>query len=495
MRAKELIKRAGLNPEIISDDFEVKGISCNSKHILDNFVFVAVKGTHADGHNFIEEAIEKGAKAVVAHRGHPSQVCLPGRGKSVPKSVSVILVEDTRKALASLAGEFYGNPSKKVKVIGITGTNGKTTVSYLVEALLKEAGFTPAVLGTINYRFKDREIPSWNTTPGVVELQAMLAEMSETGVDYAVMEVSSHALDQSRTEGINFHSAIFTNLTQDHLDYHGTIDNYFAVKALLFRHLSPQAFAVINTDDEYGLRLKGLTPAKVITYGIKKDAFVTAKNIKFDMTHTEFTLELDKKLFDFKTPLIGRHNVYNALAALAWGVAAGLDFKVLESAIKKFGFVPGRLERINVNGSFNVFVDYAHTEDALYNVIVTLRELSQGRLIVVFGCGGERDRTKRPKMGKVVSELADYSIITSDNPRSEPPESIVEDIKTGINKDNCCVVLDRREAIKRALSLAKPGDTVLLAGKGHENYQVLKDKILHFDDREVVRECLKSMNY
>lgn len=485
MRIKELFNRAGINAEI-AGDFEVKGISCNSKHILDGFIFIAVRGASRDGHDFVEEAVKKGAKAVISQQSSVNS--------QQQKSVPVILVKDSRRALINLAKEFYGNPSEKIKVIGITGTNGKTTVSYIIEALLKEAGFIPAVLGTINYRFKDVEIPSWNTTPGVLDLQAMLADMSGQGVNYAVMEVSSHAAEQERIEGIKFHSAIFTNLTQDHLDYHQTIENYFNAKARLFKSLASPAFAVVNIDDQYGLRLKGLIPVKTVTYGIESSASVKARDIRFDIAHTEFTLESDGLEFKFTTPLVGRHNVYNILAAVAWAKEAGIDFKIIVAGIKKFGFVPGRLERINADSGFNVFVDYAHTQDALYNVITTLRELSPARLIVVFGCGGERDKDKRPKMGRVVSELADYSIITSDNPRSEDPEDIVADIKKGINKDNYCVVLDRRQAIKMALALAKKGDTVLLAGKGHENYQVMKDKILHFDDREVARECLKSIN-
>jgi UDP-N-acetylmuramoyl-L-alanyl-D-glutamate--2,6-diaminopimelate ligase len=324
----------------------------------------------------------------------------------------------------------------------------------------------------------------------------MLADMLKGGVGYVIMEVSSHALTQGRTEGIDFHSAIFTNLTQDHLDYHKTQEDYFQAKAKLFKDIDPKSYAIINNDDEYGRRIAKLTAAKIITYGIDSAADIIAKDIKFDISHTEFLLNAafigEDKKEKFSTKLIGRHNVYNILSAVTWALREGLDLSLVKYAIEKFDLVPGRLERIYFAGDFSVFVDYAHTEDALQNVIRTLRELSSSKIIVVFGCGGDRDKTKRPKMGYVVSELADFAVITNDNPRSEDPQEIIEEIKKGIKKDNYCVVPDRKEAIKKGLSLAKSGDIVLIAGKGHENYQILKDARIHFDDREVVREVLKN---
>ena len=469
------------------EDFEVSGISCNSKDVKDNFIFVAIKGTNLDGHRFIKEAIEKGARAIVVQS-------LESRVQSQEKAFFII-VEDTRKTLAKLAMEFYGNPSSKIKVVGITGTNGKTTVTYLIEAILKEAGFVPSVIGTINYRFKDRTIPSKNTTPGPLELQSMLADMAEEGIDYAIMEVSSHALVQDRTEAINFKSAIFTNLTQDHLDYHKTQENYFQAKAKLFINLDSSSSAFINNDDGYGRRIQKLTSAKVITYGIENQSSVVAKDIKFDISHTGFLLNSTHGQTNFKIRLIGRYNIYNILAAISWALEEDIDLSVIKSAIEKFYLVPGRLERIDFKGDFGIFVDYAHTEDALRNVINTLRQLFHNKLIVVFGCGGERDKIKRPKMGYVVSELADYAIITNDNPRSEEPQAIIEDIKKGIRKENFCVIQDRKEAIRKSLSIARAGDIVLVAGKGHENYQILKDRAIPFDDREVVKRCLESMNY
>lgn len=482
MRFAQLIKQIGdYQASSPLEDFEVSAVTSDSKKVVPGSIFVAVKGARADGHDFIAEALERGARAVIVQE---SVSCSP-------KQAPYLRVRDTRKALACAAAAFHGNPSCALRVTGVTGTNGKTTISYLAEAVLKKAGFEPAVIGTVNYRFKDRVIPSKNTTPGAPELQAMLAEMVRAGVTHLAMEVSSHALDQGRTDGIRFSSAIFTNLTQDHLDYHGTLENYFKVKARLFRELEPSAFAVINNDNEYGRKLRALTHAAVVTYGIERMSEVVARDIRFDIGHTECVFDVVGKKFSLRFRLIGRHNVYNMLAVVAWAWKEGIDLAVAAAALERFTSVPGRLERIETDKGFAVFVDYAHTEDALRNVISTLREVSSRRIIVVFGCGGERDRTKRPKMGRVVSELADYAIVTSDNPRSEEPEAIIADIRQGIKKDNYCIIPDRHDAIKGAIALAQDGDIVLIAGKGHENYQVFKDRTVIFDDRQAVRECLR----
>jgi len=487
VRAKELIESLGSRYLSFGfDDFEVRGISCNSNEVCDNFIFVAIEGTHIDGHRFIKEAIERGAKAVIVQTPRHQDT-------KTPRKVTFIRVKDTRKTLAKLAAQFYRNPSSKLKVIGITGTNGKTTITYLIESLLKEAGFLPAVIGTVNYRFKDRIIPSKNTTPGPIELQSFLADTVQEDINYVIMEVSSHALTQDRTAGVNFQSAIFTNLTQDHLDYHKTLEDYFQAKAKLFKDMNHGTFTVINNDDEYGKRLKGMIKGpEIITYGIENKADITACDIKLDISHTEFILRAIKKEINFKTRLIGRHNIYNILASFAWAFKEGLDQKVVKSALERFNFIPGRLERINCRKDFSVFVDYAHTEDALTCVIKALRQISGNRIIVVFGCGGERDKTKRPKMGYAASELADYVIITNDNSRSEDPQKIIEDIRKGIRKNNYSIIPDRKEAIRKSLSMAGAGDIVLIAGKGHENYQILKNQTVHFDDREVVKECLMS---
>jgi UDP-N-acetylmuramoyl-L-alanyl-D-glutamate--2,6-diaminopimelate ligase len=487
MRLTRLIKALKHSHPIAytGPDFDVKGISCNSKKVGNGFLFVAINGASKNGGMFINEAIEKGARAVIAEASELSRYA--------DVRVPCIAVKDVRKALAIVSAEFYGNPSGKINVVGITGTNGKTTLSYLIESLLKNSGRNPAVIGTINYRFNAKVLESKNTTPGPVELQSMLAEMARGRVDYCVMEVSSHALHQDRAAGIAFHSALFTNLTQDHLDYHKTIKNYFQSKTRLFSNLSASAFSVINADDAYGSKLKRYAPCKVITYGITHKADVKAEDIRFDSTHTEFLIVTAEREIKIKTKLIGLYNVYNLLAAIAWALEEGIDVPVIQSVAERFHSVPGRLEKINFKGDFSVFVDYAHTEDALRNVIRTLRQVAKKRIIVVFGCGGERDKAKRPKMGRVVSDLADYAVITNDNPRSENPQDILHDITQGIKKNNYRVVADRMEAIKKSLSIAMAGDIVLIAGKGHEHYQILKDKTLRFDDRLAARKCLRGL--
>jgi len=308
------------------------------------------------------------------------------------------------------------------------------------------------------------------------------------------MEVSSHALDQDRVAGIGFHSAIFTNLTQDHLDYHHDLADYFQAKSRLFRNLSRGAFAVINNDDAYGRKLKKLTSAKIITYGIEKKSDLVATDLSLGIQGSGFILLSPEGKIKFNIALIGRHNVYNVLAVLAWARKAGWDMRLVKNALEKFSFVPGRLEKIAA-GDFSVFVDYAHTEDALSNAISSLRQLGSGRVIVVFGCGGERDKSKRPKMGRVVSKLADFFIITNDNPRGEDPDQIIQDIKRGIHKNNYCLIPGRREAIKKSISLARAGDIILVAGKGHESCQILKDRTIPFDDCRVVKECLRSLKF
>ncbi len=463
---------------------KIKGITSNSKQVKKGFVFVAIKGNRQDGNCFINEAITRGARIVVARKNTPKI--------KITEKVKLITVNDCRKFLAKAANRFYGSPSAKLKVIGITGTNGKTTISYLIEALAKESGCACGVIGTINCHFKGKVIESKNTTPGCVELQSLLAKMRAQGVKYCAMEVSSHALDQDRVAGINFKRAIFTNLTQDHLDYHKNLENYFLAKAELFRSLPSSGTAIINNDDRYGRRIKRLTGAKILTYGIEKPSAVMAKDIDFGMDGAKFTLLAPKINLRIKTHLVGRHNIYNLLAAIAWGISEKLSIKDIKSAIEKFKNVCGRLEKVICKKGFTIFVDYAHTPDALFNVISALRPLVKGKIIVVFGCGGERDKLKRPKMGKVVTELSDYAIITSDNPRSEDPLRIIQDVCAGIKKNNYCLKPERFEAIRAGLALAKKDDCLLLAGKGHENYQILKDGAVHFNDKEVVRKCLRS---
>ncbi|MCX5668827.1 MAG: UDP-N-acetylmuramoyl-L-alanyl-D-glutamate--2,6-diaminopimelate ligase [Candidatus Omnitrophica bacterium] len=466
-------------------DLEIKGIASNSKEIKKGFIFVAIQGNRQDGNRFIKEAIARGAGIIVVEKEAP-QI-------KVPEKVVFLVVNNCRKFFAQATHNFYGAPSNKIKVIGITGTNGKTTISYLIEAMTKKSNDECGVIGTINYRFKGKTIIAKNTTPGSGKLQSLLRKMYLQKVKYCAMEVSSHALDQERVAGINFSHAIFTNLTQDHLDYHKNLENYFLAKAKLFCTLPPASKAIINNDDKYSHRIRQLTKAKVLTYGIENKSNVMAREINFKRHSTEFSLVAGQINIRMKTNLIGRYNIYNILAAVAWGISEKLPIQDIKSAIEKFKHVPGRLERVNCSRDFSIFVDYAHTPDALFNVISALRPLVKGKIIVIFGCGGERDKLKRPQMGKVVTELADYAIITSDNPRSENPAWIIKDIAQGIQKSNYCIVPGRLAAIRKGLSLINKADCLLIAGKGHEDYQILKNKVIKFSDRKVVRECLKSM--
>ncbi len=484
MKLRQLIKVLGRECDSgIVTDFPVRGIACDSKKAGRDFVFVAIKGNANDGHRFIPEAVRAGAGAVIVNSD--SRI-------SAIRGVTLIAVPDTRFALAAMAAEFYGHPSRSIRVIGITGTNGKTTITYLLEAVLKASGFNPGVIGTVNCRFAGKVVDSKNTTPGPLDLQSLLRQMRDDGVTHCLMEVSSHALDQGRTAGIDFGAAIFTNLTRDHLDYHKDLETYFLAKSRLFSGLKKDSPAVINNDDLYSVRLAAMSTGRVVTYGIKQRSDYSAEEISFSRDSTSFIVKGPKNVLRLKTPLIGMHNVYNILAAASWALESGLKPEPFAAAVESFAAVPGRLER--VGGARPVFVDYAHTEDALYNVINALRNVSRSKIVVVFGCGGERDKTKRPRMGEVATELADFVFITSDNPRSEDPEEIIRQIAAGVKKDNYRVVVDRAEAIRAALEYAGSDDIVLVAGKGHENYQVLKDRTVHFDDCEVVRQCLSSKN-
>ncbi|MFA5319955.1 MAG: UDP-N-acetylmuramoyl-L-alanyl-D-glutamate--2,6-diaminopimelate ligase [Candidatus Omnitrophota bacterium] len=485
MKLSSLILGTGVLRIDGGPDCDIGGVCADSRYAVPGDIFIAVRGRGADGHKFIPEAVSKGARAVAAE----DRLAL----ERLPAGVALLISEDSRAAAGRLAAGFYGLPSSRLKVAGITGTNGKTTLTYLLEHIISFSGGKAGVIGTVNYRLGGEVLPSSNTTPGAVELQKLLSMMERKGASYAVMEVSSHALDQRRTEGVDFHSAVFTNLTRDHLDYHKTEEEYFKAKALLFSGLSVKAFCVINTDDNYGRRLAGMTAAAVNSYGLSEKADFRACDINLSLNESSFRLAI--KGADcgerFRSGLVGSHNVYNALAAAVWALNSGIGIKTLRSALESFSYVPGRLERIDSPGGFSVYVDYAHTPDALEKVLSSLKQLSAGRIITVFGCGGERDRLKRPLMGAVVSEFSDYVLITNDNPRSEEPVSIISEIEQGMKNDNYRVVPDRREAIAGALKMAARGDIVLVAGKGHEDYQIIGRDKLHFDDREVVRECLR----
>ncbi|MDD5449857.1 MAG: UDP-N-acetylmuramoyl-L-alanyl-D-glutamate--2,6-diaminopimelate ligase, partial [Candidatus Omnitrophica bacterium] len=465
---------------------EFTGVSDDSRKVKKGDIFFAVSGSRFDGGKFIDEAIEKGAAAVVMSKKDGSMV----------KGAKIIEVDNTRAALAECASLFYENPSKKIKVIGITGTNGKTTISYLLRDIFKKAGHEAGVIGTIAHMWKNKVIEARNTTPGSLELQGLLRDMALDGVRYCAMEVSSHSLDQERVLGIDFNSAIFTNITGEHLDYHRTFENYLKAKIRLFSSLESGRLAVLNWDDENSKRIRQETRgARVITYGMEKDADVKADEITFSLEGTEFLVKTKEwGSFKLKSPLIGRFNVSNILAAVSAALNEGIGKETIIEAVAAFRGAAGRLESVETGRGVKIFIDYAHTDDALENVLKALRPLINNRLIVVFGCGGDRDRLKRPRMGKVASRHADYVIITSDNPRGEDPLGIAREIEKGLTEGfkSYELILDMRQAIKNALDIAKTGDIILLAGKGHEKYQIVKDNVLEFNDRE---EVLKFDNH
>jgi len=466
-------------------DPEILGVVCDSRHVRPGYLFVAVPGAKQDGGLFVEDAVERGAAAVVAENDI-----------KVRKDVSYLRVADAHLALARLACAINGEPTDQLQMVGITGTNGKTTTAYMIRDILRADGRNPGLIGTVEYLIGARAIPASRTTPDAPTLQAMFAQMVTAACRSAVMEVSSHALVQNRMAGIDYDVGIFTNLTRDHLDYHKTVENYFEAKALLFKGLGKgrkHAVAVVNIDDPWGQKLAGLPDltADVLTYGLNPEATVHADEVALGSGGSTFRVKTTWGTAKVTTKLMGRFNVYNALAAISACSALGTDLDVMVSALSSMTAVPGRLEEVKTGKGFQVFVDYAHTDDALEHVLKTLREITKGRLIVVFGCGGNRDRTKRPIMGRVASECADYSIVTSDNPRNEDPAQIIAEIRGGFgNALNMEAIEDRAEAIKKAIDMAGRGDVVLIAGKGHESFQEFANRSIPFDDRQMVRRYL-----
>lgn len=489
MQLRHLIKELSTMSVEGSLDREVAGITYDSRRVGPGMIFVAVPGQNVDGHDYIESAIDRGAAAVICERNG-----------FVSQRATKIKVADVREALALAAAAYYQHPSSKLKVIGVTGTNGKTTVAFMVKHLLETAGVKTGLIGTVRYEVGERIIPAQRTTPEALEVQQMLSHMVRADCEACVMEVSSHALDQKRVFGVDFDVAIFTNLTQDHLDYHGTMDNYFEAKKKLFSpmHLgTKRSGSVVNIDDAYGPRLHAGSKAEVqLSYGLSEAATLRATEIHLGKDVTRMVVETPDFHFPCRLPLIGRHNVYNALAAVGAGVVLKLGVTPLKSALNTMEPVPGRLENLSAGHSFGVYVDYAHTEDALRKVLATLRELVSGRVLLTFGCGGSRDQGKRPKMGQAAAELADFTIITTDNPRKESPDKIASQIEEGyrsVRSTNYQVELDRRRAIHEIISMAQPDDVVLIAGKGHETYQEFEDTVVPFDDRVYAREMLEML--
>jgi UDP-N-acetylmuramoyl-L-alanyl-D-glutamate--2,6-diaminopimelate ligase len=468
---------------------EIAGLDYDSRRIEPLWLFFAFPGAQTDGRQFATEAVEHGAVAVVSELPAPEDF-----------HRSWIQVEHGRHALSAAARNFYGHPDRTIALTGVTGTNGKTTTSFLIDSVLRAAGKVTALVGTIEYHLGDSVLAAVNTTPESLDLCRLLDELRQLGGTHATMEVSSHALDLGRVYGFDFHTAVFTNLTQDHLDYHETMERYFDAKSLLFNGengAEPPRFAIVNADDEYGRKLRTVKETQGISYGIGNDANLRAKHVSTTIQGLKFEAQFGKLRFDVESHLIGRINVYNILAAIGVGLSYQIPIETIVRGIGDCPGIPGRFERVDTGQPFAVVVDYSHTEDALRNALAVARGLNPNRIITVFGCGGDRDRRKRPLMGQAAAEGSDIVVLTSDNPRSEDPLLIMNDVLVGIRRKDKPVVVepDRAAAIRYAIKSAAAGDLVLIAGKGHETYQIFRDRTIHFDDREVAREVLQGFGY
>lgn len=480
MKLKEILK--GLKCEVKDeyDSIEINKIEYDSRKVEKGDLFICIEGFNVDGHKYAKSAYEKGAVAVICSKKLEDNLeCI------------TIQVEDGRKALAICASNFYKNPCDKLKLIGITGTNGKTTSAFMVKSILEASGHETGLIGTIaNYIGKEK-IKSERTTPESLELHKMFNKMVNKNINYCVMEVSSHSLSLDRVYGVDFSEGIFTNLTQDHLDFHKTFENYYKAKLKLFKNAK---ISIINLDDDYGKKVYNDIKENKVTYAVNKKADLMAKNIHNHSRGVEFNLHYKGESIHIELCIPGLYNVYNALCSAAACLCEGISLTNIKKGLEKV-VVPGRCEIATkgYNLDFDVIIDYAHTPDGLENILKTARDFTKGRLISVFGCGGDRDKTKRPIMGEIGSNMADIAIVTSDNPRSEEPIKIIEDVLKGIHKENYVVIENRKEAIKKAMEIAKKGDVIVIAGKGHEDYQILKDKVIHFDEREIVREIIKEL--
>jgi UDP-N-acetylmuramoyl-L-alanyl-D-glutamate--2,6-diaminopimelate ligase len=471
-------------------DVEISSVTTDSRRAMPGCLFIAISGYTVDGHHFLQSAAENGAIAFLVEESNPEL--------SGPQ----IVVPDTKHASAMIADIFYQHPSRRLSMIGVTGTNGKTTVTHLIEAMLNDAGHQTGLIGTIENRIAGTTIPSVNTTPEAVELQALISEMGDKGCKYGIMEVSSHALELGRVAGTHFHIAVFTNLTQDHLDFHETMDAYRQAKGKLFSRLGNTyadnaesgSYAVLNTDDLATGFYMNETVMEYVSYGIERDADVRATNVQVTPEGVLFQVQSFRGDAAVKLHLTGRFNVYNALAAICVGLIEGMALADIVGALERVSGVPGRLEPVLCGQPFSVLVDYSHTPDSLENALSTIREFVKGKIITVVGCGGDRDKTKRPLMARVSVENSEWTILTSDNPRTENPDVILDDMEAGVRGKEACYerVTDRKLAIYRAVALAGEHDVVLVAGKGHEDYQIIGKTKHHFDDREIAAEAIRS---
>ncbi|HHU82775.1 MAG TPA: UDP-N-acetylmuramoyl-L-alanyl-D-glutamate--2,6-diaminopimelate ligase [Firmicutes bacterium] len=472
-------------------EVEITSVEYDSRQVSPGALFIALRGSRADGHDYLREAVARGAVAVLAEEP-----------RGVEKTANLILVEDTRKLLPAIGRIFYDDPAARLQLLGVVGTNGKTTSTFFLRSILEAADRPTGLVGTIHHLFGGKAETSGNTTPGPLDLQRLFAGMHKAGIESVVMEVSSHALALGRVAGLTFAGGIFTNITPDHLDFHRSFDEYLQVKTGFFTHLPPEAPAVINIDDPHGRYILDRTSGRKFTYGLSPAALIRAEEIEMTMKGSAFsaTTPWGKRRINLKLP--GRFNIYNALGALGLALALGVDLETAGQGLEKLTGVPGRFQLIPGADDFSVVVDYAHTPDGLENLLRTARALTNNRLLVVFGCGGDRDRGKRPEMGRIAARLSDLAIITSDNPRSEDPVEIAREIEGGFRAEaralgrdsvqSCRVIIDRQEAIREAVFTARPGDMLVIAGKGHENRQIFHDRTAPFDDREVAAAALRA---
>ena len=484
MKLSELLK--DVEYKIISGgvDIDISALTIDSRKAAGGTLFVCIKGFSTDGHKYIPSAAANGCNAVLCE-------C----EADIPEGVNAVFVPNgSREALAKIASAFYGEPSKKFRLIGVTGTNGKTSSTYFMETVLRGLGRKTGVIGTVGITVDGEKLDiefATSTTPDTIELQAIFAEMAKRGVDDVIMEVSSHGLELKKVDGSDFDTCIFTNLTQDHLDFHKTMENYCAAKARLFKMCK---FGIINADDKWSKQIENQADCKFTTFGIENDADLKAYNIEYLMDKVNFTVDIDGKAADFVLHVPGRFSVYNALGVIGAALSMGISVQDIQKGIANIKGVPGRIQNIPNDLGINVIVDYAHTPDGVENILNAGREFTKGRIITVFGCGGDRDRTKRPIMGEIAGRLSDFCVVTSDNPRSEEPIDILKEIEPGVKSatDNYELVVDRREAIVKAVNMAQKGDSVVIAGKGHENYEIFRDKTIHFDDAEEAEKALEA---
>ncbi|SHH38084.1 UDP-N-acetylmuramoyl-L-alanyl-D-glutamate--2,6-diaminopimelate ligase [Clostridium grantii] len=482
MELKELL--SGINYNLISGNINinVNQIQYDSRNILPGDIFICIKGFKVDGHNYINKAVANGAKIIIVMDD-----------VAIIEDVTVIKVEDTRKAMAFLAANFYGKPSKKMKVIGITGTNGKTTSAFMLKAILEEAGFKTGVIGTIANYIGDKKVKAERTTPESLELQKLFKDMVDEKVDYCIMEVSSHSLSLDRVYGTEFDYAIFTNLTRDHLDFHKTFEEYYEAKLKLFKTAD---YSIVNIDDTYGVKVTKDINSLFTSFGIENSADLTIDKVDAHSRGIDFEIKYEEIQEKINLNIPGLYNVYNALGCIGICLKENISIKAIKKGLNEV-VVPGRCELVakEYNLDFEIIIDYAHSPDGLENILTTAKEFTKNRLVAVFGCGGDRDKEKRPMMGEIGATIADIAIITSDNPRSEEPMDIINDVLAGVPKDAKFIVEEnRKEAIKKAIRLAQKGDVIVIAGKGHEDYQILKDKTIDFDERIVVKEILEEEN-